>query len=156
MTPAFVAEARRVLIPAVRWMRAEGWNFGNMLSPDGMTTIHYDEVTDSTGHTHPKVIVHSHMTGLDETCHPTSMQQAVDFLVTAGVLPESMHSLHAGYVQAVDSDGEEVWFDPDLGGVVWVAAGYEGKATRVLVPLFRRVAAEVDVESTDLITAMTR
>lgn len=47
--------------------------------------------------------------------------------------------LAATYVQAIDFDGESVWQDPDTGMVVWTPPGYDGKATRVLEPLYRRV-----------------
>lgn len=99
ITAEFVAEARAHYVPAMRWLRANGWTWrsGGFRNPDNRLNLEWNEgsawrggtpyVTVNTVSEHGKLLRCPLMADVD------SCQQAVDLLVTAGVLPVEFHSL---------------------------------------------------------------
>jgi len=89
----FVAEARRVYEPAARWIRENAdWDRLRLQRWDRSIAIHL-QWGWHMGVRYEEMIVVRPEPPTRETFAPTSLTQAVDYLVTAGVLPVEFHSL---------------------------------------------------------------
>lgn len=157
MNAAFMAEARRVYIPALAWWKASGgakylygggWGSSTKFeSKDSASVVEVFEVTNRLGGDCTRMTI-AVGAAPDDVHHPTSITNAVDRLVVAGVLPVEFASW-GRYVPAVDNDGDAVGFR-DAGyprhpgqQCYFVRPGTE--APTDWEPLFRRVPATASV-----------
>jgi hypothetical protein len=144
MNGAFVAEARRAYVPAAQWMRDNGWGHNLRNRPAGKS-LEYSLGNDGW----PPYINVSNRTevgtlgrGCPLLTDVASLTQAIDHLVVAGILPANFGSWSAGYVQAIDSDGDTVW-DVLLSDGTRAVAFWSGHAPVPTnwKPLYRKVVA---------------
>jgi hypothetical protein len=94
---AFVAEARRVYQPAAAWLRANGWR-NNLINKGLRLSMDYDLRGDRGLRPFVNVMRRTEWgtyLGNAMLAEVTSLTQAIDYLVTAEVLPAQFHSLHA-------------------------------------------------------------
>jgi hypothetical protein len=101
ITAAFVAEARRSYVPALAHLAANGWTKEIYNGPFGRSTVYASkdksirvEVSEYLGRGRPIPVMEITQPDRPESeIYLTSLTQAIDHLVTAGVLPVPFHSL---------------------------------------------------------------
>ena len=112
LTAAFVAEARRYYVPAIRWARANGWNTLLYRRLDRSVEVHKTDVCDRNT-VRPMFKVVRKDSAVHQEFYPTSVAQAIDYLVVAGILPRAAASWRCGecngygYVSHMRYDGSE-------------------------------------------------
>lgn len=110
MTAEFVADVRRSYVPAIRWLRTNGWRWTDLgfRNQQQMLGLEWSNALTAPGEI-PYISVNA-ITKYERVAHCkllaniSSAAQAVDLLVTAGVLPTEFHNLSISGCCAVDSD----------------------------------------------------
>lgn len=137
MTAEFVAEARRVYVPTAKWARANGAKFRRA---KWSTFSDSRWIKDGACVIWNRPWLHYYEDSLNKRfeVRPTSIRQALDYLVAADVLPEMFHGLSADLVQVLDESRASVFQDDETGEIIHVSDGDQGPEGNGLVPLLRR------------------